>query len=404
MVADKGGLLAARRQQPAARGEAAGIVTPAPLPFNRPYAVGTEFSYIREAISRAHLAGNGMFSRRCESWLEQQVGCTKALLTQSCTAALEMTALLTDTAPGDEIIMPSFTFVSTANAFALRGGVPVFVDVRPDTLNIDERCIEAAITARTRAIVAVHYAGVGCEMERILELARQHRLIVVEDAAQSLGSTFMGRPLGSYGAFATTSFHETKNIISGEGGALLINERAAVSRAEIVREKGTNRSRFFRGEVEKYTWVELGSSFLPSELTAAFLWAQMEAAASIQQRRLEIWSWYYDGFAELERRGHVRRPYVPPHCQHNGHMFYILVENSDIRSRLLKELNEKGINAVFHFVPLHSAPAGRQFGRAHGTLPLTDQVSATLLRMPMWVGLTRAEVDRVVSAVEAHFR
>ena len=297
------------------------------IPFNRPYATGREFEYIQEAIARHHLAGDGLFSRRCQAWLEGQIGCGKALLTHSCTAALEMAALLADIGPGDEVVMPSFTFVSTANAFVLRGGVPVFVDIRPDTLNLDERAIEAAITPRTRAIVPVHYAGVACEMDEILSLARRHKLLVIEDAAQALGSTYRTRPLGRFGDLAVTSFHETKNLISGEGGALLINAGDLVARAEIVREKGTDRSRFFRGEVDKYTWIDLGSSYAPSELTAAFLWAQMEAAEAIGRRRLEIWHWYNEAFADLERREIIRRPIVPSHCQHNAHMFYVIAQD-----------------------------------------------------------------------------
>src|SRR3954470_13830653 len=290
------------------------------IPFNRPHTTGREFEYIREAIAQAHLASGGVFSRRCEGWLAAQVGCARALLTHSCTGALELAALLAGIAPGDEIVMPSFTFVSTANAFVLRGGVPVFVDIRPDTLNIDEQAIEAALTPRTRAIVPVHYAGVACELHPILAIARQRGLLVIEDAAQALGSTYRGVPLGRFGALAATSFHETKNVISGEGGALLINDADQVGRAEILREKGTDRSRFFRGEIDKYTWTDLGSSFAPSELTAAFLWAQFEEADTIRRRRLEIWRWYADAFAALEQRGLVRLPIIPADCEHNAHM------------------------------------------------------------------------------------
>jgi dTDP-4-amino-4,6-dideoxygalactose transaminase len=373
------------------------------IPFNRPHATGGEFDYIREAIARGHLAGDGLFSRRCQAWLEAGVGCAKALLTHSGTAALEMAALLGNIAPGDEVIMPSFTFVSTANAFALRGGIPVFVDVRSDTLNLDERQIESAITSSTRAIVAVHYAGVACEMDAIVAIARAHGLVVIEDAAQGLASTYHGRPLGSFGDFAATSFHETKNLIAGEGGALLINAPDAVARAEILREKGTDRSRFFRGEVDKYSWVDVGSSFLPSELTAAFLWAQMESAEEIRRRRLELWGWYHEAFAALEHRGHVRRPVVPDGCAHNAHMFYVLTADGASRDRLLRYLNERGVNAVFHFVPLHDSAAGRRLARAHGPLPNTEQASARLLRLPMWIGLTSADVDRIASACHAFF-
>jgi dTDP-4-amino-4,6-dideoxygalactose transaminase len=376
-------------------------VTRSFIPFNRPYATGREFEYMQEAVAQAHLAGGGVFSRRCEAWLERQIGLGKALLTHSCTAALEMAALLADIRPGDEVVMPSYTFVSTANAFVLRGGVPVFVDIRPDTLNLDERAIEPAITPRTRAIVPVHYAGVACEMDQILSVAQRHELLVIEDAAQALGSTYRRRPLGAFGDLAVTSFHETKNLISGEGGALLVNDGNLVARAEIVREKGTDRSRFFRGEIDKYTWVDLGSSYVPSELTAAFLWAQMEAAEAIGTRRLEIWHWYNEAFADLERREIIRRPTVLAHCQHNAHMFYVLVSDVAVRTRLLTALNAEGINAVFHYVPLHSSIAGRKFGRSHGSMRNTESISERLVRLPLWIGMEQADVDRVVSSVEA---
>ena len=370
------------------------------LPFNRPYATGREFEYIQEAIGRHHLSADGLFSRRCQGWLEGQIGCGKALLTHSCTAALEMAALLADIEPGDEVVMPSFTFVSTANAFVLRGGVPVFVDIRPDTLNLDERAIEPAITPRTRAIVPVHYAGVACELDEILALARRHKLLVIEDAAHALGSTYRGRPLGRFGDLAATSFHETKNLISGEGGALFINAGDLVARAEIVREKGTDRSRFSRGEVDKYTWIDLGSSYAPSELTAAFLWAQMEASEAIGRRRLEIWHWYNEAFADLECREIIRRPIVPSHCQHNAHMFYVIARDPAMQRRLLTALNAGAINAVFHYVPLHSSTAGRKFGRFHGPMRHTDSASERLVRLPLWIGMEKADVDRVVSQVE----
>jgi dTDP-4-amino-4,6-dideoxygalactose transaminase len=374
------------------------------IPFNRPYATGREFDYIREAIAAAHLAGDGAFSRRCESWLQARTGCAGALLAHSCTAALEMTALLADLQPGDEVIMPSYTFVSTANAFVLRGAVPVFVDIRPDTLNLDEQAIEAAITPRTRAIVPVHYAGVPCEMDPILAIARAHGLLVIEDAAQALGSTYRSRPAGGLGDLAAVSFHETKNVTAGEAGALLIGDPRLVARAEIVREKGTDRRRFFRGEIDKYTWVDIGSSYAPSELTAAFLWAQMEAADAIKARRLQTWCGYYQAFAEAERRGVLRRPIVPAHCEHNAHMFYVLVPDAATRTRLLRTLNDQGINAVFHYVPLHSSTVGRARGRTHGSLPHTDDVSSRLVRLPLWYGLECADVDRIVSAVEDALR
>jgi dTDP-4-amino-4,6-dideoxygalactose transaminase len=374
------------------------------IPFNRPYATGREFDYIREAIAAAHLAGDGAFSRRCESWLKARVGGAGALLAHSCTAALEMAALLADLQPGDEVIMPSYTFVSTANAFVLRGAVPVFVDIRPDTLNLDEQAIEAAITPRTRAIVPVHYAGVPCEMDPILEIARAHKLLVIEDAAQALGSTYRSRPAGGLGDLAAISFHETKNVMAGEAGALLIGDQRLVARAEIVREKGTDRRRFFRGEIDKYTWVDIGSSYAPSELTAAFLWAQMEAADAITARRLQTWRGYYERFADAERRGALRRPIVPPHCEHNAHMFYVLVPDAASRPHLLRTLNEQGINAVFHYVPLHSSTVGRARGRAHGSLPHTDDISSRLVRLPMWYGLECADLDRIAAAVEDALR
>jgi dTDP-4-amino-4,6-dideoxygalactose transaminase len=371
-----------------------------PIPFNRPHTTGREFDYIREAISRAHIAGNGIFSQRCQAWLEEQVGCVKALLTHSCTGALEMAALLGSIVPGDEVIMPSFTFVSTANAFVLRGGVPVFVDIRPDTLNLDERAVIAALTPRTRAIVPVHYAGVCCEMDEIAAVARAHNLLVIEDAAQALGSTYKGRAAGGLGDVAATSFHETKNVTSGEGGALLINATDLAARAEIIRDKGTNRGRFLRGEIDKYTWIDVGSSFVPSELTAAFLWAQMEVAGAITERRLEIWNWYYAAFEALERQGRLRRPIVPEHCRHNAHMFYAIVPDRETRTRLLETLNAAGINAVFHYVPLHASAAGRRFGRATGDLSQTDSLSGRIIRFPLWIGMEQSQVVAIVEIVE----
>ena len=370
------------------------------IPFNRAYTTGREFDYIREAIARSHLAGGGVFSRRCEAWLEEQVGCVKALLTHSCTGALEIAALLSDIQPGDEVIMPSFTFVSTANAFVLRGSVPVFVDMRPDTLNIDERAIAAAVTPRTRAIVAVHYAGVPCEMDEIVTLARRHNLLVIEDAAQALGSTYKDRPAGRLGDLAATSFHETKNVTSGEGGALLVNAPDFVARAEIIRDKGTNRSRFLRGQIDKYTWIDVGSSFVPSEIAAAFLWAQMEAASAIAARRMEIWNWYYAAFETLERRERLRRPIVPDDCRHNAHMFYAIVSNHETRTRLLGTLNAARFNAVFHYVPLHSSEAGRRFGRTSGDLLQTDSISGRLIRFPLWIGMEQSDVAGIVEIVE----
>jgi dTDP-4-amino-4,6-dideoxygalactose transaminase len=358
-----------------------------PIKFNRPYMTGRELDYIAQAHEQGHLSGDGEFTRRCHAWLEQRTGCHTALLTPSCTAALEMCALLLDLEPGDEVIMPSFTFVSTANAFVLRGAVPVFVDIRPDTLNIDESLIEAAITPRTKAICVVHYAGVGCEMDAIMAIAGRHGLFVIEDAAQGILSTYKSRPLGSIGHLAALSFHETKNVICGEGGALLINDERLAERAEIIREKGTNRSKFFRGMVDKYTWVDVGSSFLPSEILAAFLMAQFEDADAITTRRLDIWQRYYDWAAAFEARGTVRRPIIPQACVHNAHMFYLLLPDLDARTRFIEGLKGSGIGAVFHYVPLHSSPAGKKFCRTGSGMQNTDGASARLVRMPLWIGL-----------------
>jgi dTDP-4-amino-4,6-dideoxygalactose transaminase len=375
-------------------------VTPRYLPFNRPYLTGREFAYMERAVANVHLSGDGPFTRQCQAWLTDRVGSRQALLTHSCTGALEMAALLAALEPGDEILMPSFTFVSTANAFVLRGARPVFVDIRPDTLNIDETMLEEAITPRTRAVVAVHYAGVPCEMETIAALGRSRQLLVIEDAAQALGSVYRGRAAGSLGDVAAVSFHETKNVIAGEGGALLLNHDRFIARAEIIREKGTDRSRFLRGQVDKYTWVDLGSSYVPSELTAAFLFAQMEEADRITRARREVWDWYYERFAELERQDCARRPIVPGGCDHNAHMFYLLVRDLETRTRVISLLNENAVNAVFHYVPLHSSPAGRRFGRAHGPLPRTDAASDGLIRLPLWIGMTSDDVDRVARLVE----
>lgn len=368
------------------------------IPFNRPYMTGRELEYIAQAHALGALAGDGIFTKRCNRWLEKQTNCVEALLTHSCTAALEMAALLLDVRPGDEIIMPSYTFVSTANAFVLRGGVPVFVDIREDTLNLDERLIERAITPRTKAIVPVHYAGVACEMDTILAIARDHGLRVVEDAAQGALASYKGRPLGALGDLGALSFHETKNVISGEGGALLVRDDAALAeRAEIVREKGTDRSRFFRGLVDKYTWQEVGSSYLPGELVAAFLWAQLEQAQSITAKRLDLWRHYHGMLAPLEESGRLRRPIVPPECQHNAHMYYVLLPPRVDRQVVMERLQEHEIFPVFHYVPLHSSPAGKRYGRPSGTLAVTDSLSDRLLRLPLWVGLTGEGQARVVA-------
>ena len=369
------------------------------IPFNKPYMTGTELSYIAEAHFNGMLAGDGPFTKRCHGWIEEKAGCAKALLTHSCTAALEMAALLLDIQPGDEVIMPSYTFVSTANAFVLRGGVPVFVDIREDTLNLDERLIEAAITPRTKVIVPVHYAGVACEMDTIMDIAERHDLRVVEDAAQGVMASYKGQALGSIGDLGTYSFHETKNVISGEGGALLVNDPELALRAEIIREKGTDRSRFFRGEVDKYTWQEVGSSFLPGELIAAFLWAQLEEAKTITAQRLASWEHYHTALAPLEAKGVLRRPVIPGDCQHNAHMYYVLLAPEIDRQAVLSQLKRHEIYSVFHYVPLHSSPAGQRYGRAHGSLDVTERQSERLIRLPLWVGLTEQQQVRVVDVL-----
>lgn len=369
------------------------------IPFNKPYMTGKELWYISQAHASGHLAGDGQFTKKCSAWLEQRTGSQKALLTHSCTAALEMAAILADIQPGDEVIMPSYTFVSTANAFVLRGGVPVFVDIRPDTLNIDEAKIEAAITPRTRAIAPVHYAGVACEMDTIMDIARRHSLLVIEDAAQGIMSTYKGRPLGSIGHMAALSFHETKNIISGEGGALLINDPRFVERAEMIREKGTNRSQFFRGQVDKYTWVDVGSSYLPGEVIAAFLWAQMEEADAINKRRLDIWSNYHQWFASVEKAGKVQRPTVPRECVHNAHMYYLVLPSLEQRTSMIDRLNSKGIHSVFHYIPLHSSPRGLAVGRAVGDMTHTDATGDRLVRLPLWLGLEEQLADVIAEVV-----
>ena len=372
---------------------------PIKILFNKPFSTGRELEYIQQALSNTHLSGNGEFTKKCHTWLESKTSCHKAFLTHSCTAALEMAAILADIQPGDEVIMPSYTFVSTANAFVLRGGVPVFVDIRPDTLNLDESKIEAAITPKTKAIVPVHYAGVGCEMDVIMEIAQHHQLLVIEDDAQGVGSAYKGRSLGSIGHLAGVSFHETKNVICGEGGALLVNHPTWIERAEIIWEKGTNRSQFFRGLVEKYTWIDIGSSYLPSEINAAFLWAQLEVAEAITHKRMNIWQQYHEAFTDLEAQGKVRRPIIPDQCQHNAHMYYLLLPDKDSRTALIEQLKNSGINAVFHYVPLHSSPSGRKYGRAQGDLSHTENLSSCLLRLPLWVEMTSEEVMHVVDTV-----
>ncbi|MGY4237944.1 dTDP-4-amino-4,6-dideoxygalactose transaminase [Bradyrhizobium sp. USDA 4449] len=365
------------------------------IPFNRPHLTGSELRYIEQAQRNFHLSGDGTFTKRCHEWLERNTGSSRALLTHSCTSALDLAALLLDLESGDEVIVPSFTFVSTANAFVLRGAVPVFVDVREDTLNLDERQIEAAITSRTRAIAPVHYAGVSCNMDPILAIAERHNLSIVEDAAQSIMADYKGRALGAIGRIGSFSFHETKNIMSGEGGCILVNDPELATKAEIMREKGTDRSRFFRGEVDKYNWQDVGSSFLPNEITAAFLWAQLEQAERITAERLTIWNRYHGMLAGLEQQGVLRRPIVPGDCRQNGHMYYVLLSPEIDRGAVLATLKERGVHAVFHYVPLHSSPAGRRFGRAAGELKTTTSVSERLIRLPFWIGLSESQQQRV---------
>jgi dTDP-4-amino-4,6-dideoxygalactose transaminase len=369
------------------------------VPFNHPYMTGQELEYIAQAYNLHKLSGNGQFTQRCHKLLQQQVGSQKVLLTHSCTAALEMASILCDLQPGDEVIMPSYTFVSTANAVVLRNAVPVFVDIRPDTLNIDETLIEAAITPRTKAICVVHYAGVACEMDTIMDIATRHNLFVIEDAAQGYESYYKGRPLGSIGHFAAMSFHETKNVISGEGGALFVNDPKYTELAEIIWEKGTDRSQFFRGIVDKYTWQHVGSSFLPSELIAAFLLAQLENGQSITQNRLATWDAYHAAFADLAKEELLSQPVVPVDCQHNAHMYYVILPTADIRNELLEALKEVHINAIFHYIPLHSSPAGMRYGRVHGRMDNTDSLSGRLLRMPMYNYIDDAKIQRVIESV-----
>lgn len=368
------------------------------IPFNKPYLTGKEIDYIQRSHEVGNLSGDGEFTVKSSLWLENNTGCKKALLTHSCTGALEMSAILANIKPGDEVILPSYTFVSTANAFVLRGAIPVFVDIRPDTLNINEKLIEAAITPRTKAIAPVHYAGVGCEMDEIMRIAKKHNLLVIEDAAQGIMSTYKGKALGSIGHLGTFSFHETKNIISGEGGALLINDDSFVDRAEIIREKGTNRSQFYHGKVDKYTWHDLGSSYLPGEDTAAFLLAQLENAQEITDARLAIWDKYHQAFEGLEQKGDITRPTIPEECQHNAHMYYILLDSNATRTKLIETFKKQNIHPVFHYIPLHSSPGGLQFGRVSGEMTQTDDLSARLLRLPLWVGLKEHQ-DRVLDVM-----
>ncbi|MEW6240727.1 MAG: dTDP-4-amino-4,6-dideoxygalactose transaminase [Chloroflexota bacterium] len=368
--------------------------------FNRPTLTGKEFEYISQAIENAHISGDGPFTKKCHALLEAELGVPKVLLTTSCTHALEMAALLLDIQPGDEVIIPSFTFVSTVNAFVLRGARPLFLDVRADTLNLDESKLEAAISRRTRAVVPVHYAGVGCEMDVIMETADRHNIAVVEDNAHGLFGKYRGKYLGTFGALAAQSFHETKNFTSGEGGALLINDPSLVERAEIVREKGTNRSRFFRGQVDKYTWVDLGSSYLPSDILAAFLFAQLEHRLQIQEHRKQVWEFYNQHLKGWAEKHGVRMPIVPEHVEQSYHMFYLLLPNLDLRQRFISYLRERGIYTVFHYLPLHLSDMGRKFGGRPGDCPVTERVSDQLVRLPFHNQLTASDLEQVVDAIQ----
>ena len=374
------------------------------IPFNKPPFLGTEFDYIKKAVNNQKICGDGEFTKDCNAWLENKTGASKALLTTSCTHSLEMAALLLGIKPGDEVIMPSYTFVSTADAFVLRGAKIKFVDIRPDTMNIDEKLIEDAITDKTKAIVPVHYAGVGCEMDTIMDIAKRHDLKVVEDAAQGVMSEYKGKALGAIADYGCYSFHETKNYSMGEGGALLIKNEDDIELAEIIREKGTNRSRFLRGQIDKYTWVEAGSSYLPSDMNAAYLWAQLQEADKINDDRLAAWDRYYKGFEELEQKGYVTRPIIPEECKHNAHMFYLKAENLETRTKLISFLKENGVTAVFHYVPLHSAPAGEKFGEFVGEDKYTTRESDRLVRLPMYYGLSESDTDMVIEKVNEFYK
>lgn len=374
------------------------------IDFNIAPFTGNELIYIKKAVDNHKICGDGEFTKRCSRWLEERTGIPKVLLTTSCTHATEMAALLCDIQPGDEVIMPSYTFVSTADAFVLRGATVVFVDIRPDTMNIDEGLIEDAITERTKAIVPVHYAGVACEMDTIMDIAQRHDLKVVEDAAQGVMSTYKGKSLGTIGDYGCYSFHETKNYSMGEGGALLVHDASKIEDAEIIREKGTNRSKFFRGQIDKYTWMNVGSSYLPSELNAAYLWAQLEQAEQINDRRLAIWNHYNEELECLEKQEYIRRPVIPDGCRHNAHMFYIKAKDLDTRTRLITFLKEQGIQAVFHYIPLHTAPAGQKFGRFHGNDIYTTKESEALVRLPLFYSLEDAQVEYIIDKVKEFYR
>lgn len=370
------------------------------IPFNKPYTTVQDLLYIKDALSATNLAGNGPYTKKCHAWIEKYAHTQQALLTHSCTAALEMSALLLDIEPGDEVIMPSYTFVSTANAFVLRGAIPVFVDIRSDTLNIDENLIEEAITHQTRAIIPVHYAGVACEMDKINAIAKEHKLAVIEDAAQGVQSYYKGKMLGALGDFGCYSFHGTKNVVSGEGGALLVNNPLYAKSAEIIREKGTDRAQCFKGQVDKYTWQSLGSSYLPSELTAAFLLSQLEQSKVITQERLRIWDNYHNALEDLEKKGFIKRPTIPQECQHNAHMYYIILPSDINRDKVSAQFREKGISCTYHYTPLHSSPAGLKFGKVSGIMDNTDRLSSSLIRLPLWMGMTEEEQAYVIEATK----
>jgi len=374
------------------------------IPFNKPPYTGNEDKYVLEAMRSVKISGDGEFGKRCQHWFEKNLGCKKALLTPSCTHALEMSAMLVDIQPGDEVIMPSYTFVSTANAFVLRGAKILFIDIRPDTMNIDENLIENAITEKTKAIVVVHYAGVGCEMDKIIKVAEKYKLWVIEDAAQGIMSKYKDKYLGTIGHLGAISFHETKNITSGgEGGVLIINDKRFIERAEIIREKGTNRSQFFRGMVDKYTWVDIGSSFLMNEISAAFLWGQIQSINEIIKHRLKIWNTYYESLKPLEERGMLQLPQIPSNCQHNGHIFYVKLKDIEERQRMIEYLKQKSIMAVFHYVPLHSSPAGRKFGVLCGIDKFTTKESERLLRLPIYYKLSVDEVKSICELIHNFF-
>ena len=373
------------------------------IAFNVPPYTGKEIKYIEEAVANHKICGDGAFTKKCNEWIEQKTGTPKALLTTSCTHATELAAILADIQPGDEVIMPSYTFVSTADAFVLRGATVVFVDIRPDTMNIDENLIEAAITHKTRAIVPVHYAGVSCEMDKIMEIAKKYNLCVIEDAAQGIMSTYKGKALGTIGDYGCFSFHETKNFSMGEGGAILIQKEDKIEEAEIIREKGTNRAKFFRGQIDKYTWVEKGSSYLPSDMNAAYLYAQLELAEEITADRMATWNMYHEAFEELEQKGLAERPFIPEHCTHNAHMYYLKCKDLEERSSLISYLKENDILAVFHYIPLHSAPAGAKYSRFHGEDKFTTAESERLVRLPLYYGLKKEEVEYIIGKVKEFY-